>query len=86
MQVKQKQTASQLALKQSGDLYQCSTYRCIMTSLNRHLKAERVKGYRATGDYPYPEVDIFNKADPYWGQFQDNVDSVLRQYVLLLLV
>ena len=59
VQVRTSQTAAQVARKEHGDLYKASTYRCLFRGLQRHLHAAWEKLFRASGQSPYDEPDMF---------------------------
>jgi hypothetical protein len=74
-----KQTSKQIAAKEPGTLYKCSSYQGIFRSIGRHLRAERSKVCRATGTHPYGDPDLFNTNNPEWAQLRNNINSALQR-------
>lgn len=73
LQVVKKQTIQQLASHQSGDLYKTKSYTAIFHSVQRHLLARWQLVFRAGGQVPYEQPEIFNKK-------KAKMESVAGQY------
>ncbi|DBA97172.1 hypothetical protein WJX77_005492 [Trebouxia sp. C0004] len=78
-EIRMKQTSKQIAAREPGSLYKCSSYQCIFRSICRHLRAERTRVYRATATYPYGVPDMLNTSNPVWVQLRDNINSALQR-------
>lgn len=78
-QNRQKQTAKQKEEHQPGSLYKCNTYEGIFRGIQRYLRVERIKVFRETGKYPYPELDMFNKNSPDWAPLVDQINASLKR-------